>query len=96
MKDPLAEITWDFQEQSISFTDSTWLTGIPATPGWYLIATTAPLEALAGTPPPPLPGRHYDIPGRVAACAELLRRDLAIRPEAGALTVVYSGQAKNL
>ena len=81
---------------TMNFEDPTWREGIPSKPGWYLVKTNAPVEALRAVGPPKYKA-HINFPDTIAATTGLQDAGMAIMPPAeGENYVVYNGEAKNL
>ena len=91
----LNDIDQEIKSVPIKFGDETWRKDIPSAPGWYMIKTDAPIEALSGVRPPLGEHKaHINIPETIRETSALLDMGIAISPKGD--YVVYSGETHDL
>jgi hypothetical protein len=80
----------------IEFGSTNWRSTVPSKPGWYLIRTNAPIEALRNIEVKEENEKHYRIGQRVQKLEKSGLEDLLIKQVGKQPWIVYNGYAKNL
>lgn len=96
MHDLVQQIEDASQVIDISMRQSDWIKTIPRSPGWYVLATDAPLDILGGLVHPATSIRQYRIGERVKRAESIRALGLLLEGENGSIVPVYNGHARNL
>lgn len=91
----ITEVDTLFKHVSMNFENSSWRKAIPGEPGWYMIATNAPINLLESVGPPEYPA-HINIPQSIKNSTALRSLRISIAQASNEDWVVYNGETNNL